>query len=45
MLFWWIGPKLLKNEAVMANIKSFKQNQIEEFNLNLGKIPGTLKKN
>lgn len=27
----------------MANIKSFKQNQIQKFNLNLGNVPGTLK--
>lgn len=40
-----MGPKLLKNEAVMTNMKSFKQNQIQEFNLNLGKVSGTLKEN
>lgn len=27
----------------MANIKSFKQNKIQKFNLNLGKVSDTLK--
>lgn len=44
-LIWCVGPKLLKNESVMENIKTFKQNQIKEFSLNLGKVSGTLKEN
>lgn len=44
-LIWCVGPELLKNEAVMENIKTFRQNQIKEFSLNLGKVSGTLKEN
>lgn len=45
VLFWWIIPKLFKNEAVVANIEFFKQNQTQKFNSNLGNIPGTLEEN